>query len=328
MLDYTCIEIFDSDNIKKFFRIDDNIFINKIRLIDKEIFILQYPLGELSFALGKIVDIQDDMICHNVNTESGSSGSPLIKRYNNNLIIGIHYGAEKDEITDKYIYNLAIPFDIIIKDIKEQLLDYKKDTINSENSSVCRNIINLTGRIESIPNSKRILRGELEELQKNPLLAIGCLVGLIEKDNYYRWRATITGADDTDYRGGCFFIEFYFPDDYPKKGPKIKFLTPIYHLNVSNKGEVYPNFINNWNPSTKVKEILIKLFTIFYLNALGAVFDCKQRDEFINKPTLFYTKLRYFTKKYAILGNELDYNNNKSWDFSYNELNLKQTNPE
>ena len=46
------------------------------------------------------------MICQNVNTESGSSGSPLIKRYNNNLIIGIHYGAEKDEITDKYLYNL------------------------------------------------------------------------------------------------------------------------------------------------------------------------------------------------------------------------------
>ena len=29
MLDYTCIEIFDSDNIKKFFKIDDNIFNNK-----------------------------------------------------------------------------------------------------------------------------------------------------------------------------------------------------------------------------------------------------------------------------------------------------------
>jgi len=142
MLDYTCIEIFDSDNIKKFFRIDDNIFNNKNSLIDKDIFILQYPLGELSHALGTILNFKDNLICHNVNTDNGSSGSPLIKRYNNNLIIGIHSGAEKD-VNDEYIYNLAIPFDIIIKDIKDKLSNYKKNIINTENIIEYRNIINL-----------------------------------------------------------------------------------------------------------------------------------------------------------------------------------------
>ena len=170
ILDYTCIEIFDSDNIKKFFRIDDNIFINKIRLIDKEIFILQYPLGELSFALGKIVDIQDDMICHNVNTESGSSGSPLIKRYNNNLIIGIHYGAEKDEITDKYLYNLAIPFDIIIKDIKYQLNNNNKinliyEKIDKYEEYEDPNIIFGSKFVENNKNNiKLIINGKESEL--------------------------------------------------------------------------------------------------------------------------------------------------------------------
>ena len=140
---YWNIEIFDSGNIKKFFKIDDDIFNNKKSLINKDIFILQYPLGELSFALGKIVDIKDDIICHNVNTDNGSSGSPLIKRYNNNLIIGIHSGAEKDEITDEYIYNLAIPFDIIIKDIKDKLFNYKNNIFNTGNIIEYRNIINL-----------------------------------------------------------------------------------------------------------------------------------------------------------------------------------------
>ena len=143
MLDYTCIEIFDSDNIPKFFQIDNNIFKNKNSLINKEIFILQYPYGELSHALGNILYFKDNRICHNVNTEKGSSGSPLIKRYNNNLIIGIHSGAEKDEITDKYKYNLAIPFDIIIKDIKGKLFNYKNNIFNTGNIIEYRNIINL-----------------------------------------------------------------------------------------------------------------------------------------------------------------------------------------
>ena len=39
-LNYTCIEIFDTDNINNFFSIDKTIFNNKDALLNKEIFIL------------------------------------------------------------------------------------------------------------------------------------------------------------------------------------------------------------------------------------------------------------------------------------------------
>ena len=38
-LDYTCIEIFDTDNINKFFSIDNTIFNNKSELLNKDIYI-------------------------------------------------------------------------------------------------------------------------------------------------------------------------------------------------------------------------------------------------------------------------------------------------
>ena len=47
-LEYTCIEIFNTDNIKKFFRIDETVFGDKNLLKNIEILILQYPYGELS----------------------------------------------------------------------------------------------------------------------------------------------------------------------------------------------------------------------------------------------------------------------------------------
>jgi len=138
-LDYTCIEILKEDHINKYFRIDDNIFNNKNMLKDKEIFVLQYANGILSHDSGRIIYIKDDIIRHSVGTEKGSSGAPLIKRYNNNLIIGMHYGARCDNKSkDKYLYNLAIPFDILLNDIKIQL---NNNIINNNNEY--RNIINL-----------------------------------------------------------------------------------------------------------------------------------------------------------------------------------------
>ena len=113
-LGYTCIEIFDSDKINKFFNIDEIIFNEKESIKNKEIFLLHYLNGNLSHAFGKIIDINNDIIKHDVFSENISSGSPLIKRYNNNLILGIN---------GKNDFNSATPFDVIIKNIISQIIN-------------------------------------------------------------------------------------------------------------------------------------------------------------------------------------------------------------
>ena len=137
--DYTCIEILDKDKINKFFKIDKTFFENKNILKNREIFILQFPGGELSHSIGKIIYISNDKIKHNANTLYGSSGSPLITRFNNKLIVGIHFGAENIK---KELKNLAIPFDVIIKDIKDKL-GIKNKIINNMKNIEYKNIINL-----------------------------------------------------------------------------------------------------------------------------------------------------------------------------------------
>jgi len=96
-LDYTCIEIFDKDDIKDYFKIEENIIDYSIEnYINKEIFILQYPKGnELSFSSGIILEIKDNEIKHNSSTYDSSSGSPIILRNSNNSIIGLHKGSGK-----------------------------------------------------------------------------------------------------------------------------------------------------------------------------------------------------------------------------------------
>jgi len=114
-LDYTCIELFESDDILDYFKIDSNIFkCDKNDLKDNDIFILQFPNGNLSFSYGKILSLKDSMILHNASTDGGSSGSPIIRRSKENNIIGLHYGGIKNK------YNLATCFNSILDNIKEQ----------------------------------------------------------------------------------------------------------------------------------------------------------------------------------------------------------------
>ena len=120
-LDYTCIELFESDEIFKYFKIDPILFTNDKNYIkNSDIFILQYPKGnELSFSYGKILSIADNKIYHSASTEEGSSGSPIIRRCKDFYIIGLHYGGIKRQNNINYSFNLATIFDSILNDINK-----------------------------------------------------------------------------------------------------------------------------------------------------------------------------------------------------------------
>ena len=117
-LDYTCIELFESDGISDYFQIDPNLFkYNNKYLLNNDIFLLQYPIGKpLSFSCGKILSIEGNDLRHSSSSLEGSSGSPIIKRgSNNNYVIGLHSGSVKNR------FNIATSFISILNDIKDQI---------------------------------------------------------------------------------------------------------------------------------------------------------------------------------------------------------------
>lgn len=52
--------------------------------------------------------------------------------------------------------------------------------------------------------------------------------------------------------------------DYPFKPPTIKFITPIYHPNVDEKGGVCLPLVlpDNWKPAVKVEQVLQSLVAL------------------------------------------------------------------
>ena len=90
--------------------------------------------GELSHTEGKILDIKNNIIKHDITNKNDSYGSPLIKKYHPDLIIGINT-LSKDKN-----YNFASPFDAIINDIKSKI---NNNTIsNKKNNNIKKNIKN------------------------------------------------------------------------------------------------------------------------------------------------------------------------------------------
>ena len=131
-LDYTCIELFESDGIFDFFEIEPDLFKYGDKfLVNNDIFVLQYPNfnTDLSFSYGKILSIENNEIIHSSSTEGGSSGSPIIRRCKDNYVIGLHSGGIQN-IKKEYKYNIATTFISILDDIKEKLKENSKENLN------------------------------------------------------------------------------------------------------------------------------------------------------------------------------------------------------
>ena len=172
----------------------------------------------------------------------------------------------------------------------------------------------------------RQIKSEYENLNRCPNQNIGVTVGLVDQDNIFDWRATLTGPKDSSYRGGVFILNIHFPDNYPQKAPEVCFKTPIYHVNVNPKksnvvgaeplGHVCISTLNWWKPEYKMREVLSNIFGLFYMANPESPYGMDRANELRFERPLHEEKIKYFTKKYAMKqGSNVDYYD--YWDFSY-----------
>ncbi len=107
LYDFTCIEILNEDEIEDFYEIEDYKNINNYN--NEDIAIVQYPKGgPMKVKAGYLKKINNYIINHTVDTDFGSSGSPIILLSRNFKIIGIHrkYNEKKNVKFGSYIKNI------------------------------------------------------------------------------------------------------------------------------------------------------------------------------------------------------------------------------
>jgi len=127
-IDITIIEIIKEDNINKKYYLFP--YIGEYNLKNENIYIVQFPHGNLSYSKGQILEIDNNEITHNAHTKHGSSGSPIFLE-NTTKVIGIH--KQGSNISKENYGDLIFP---LLKDLnqinQEEFgdLDYQKTIAN------------------------------------------------------------------------------------------------------------------------------------------------------------------------------------------------------
>ncbi len=104
--DITLIELKAEDNISDFLELDDIIVDDIISdknknevFTDEDIYILEYPIGELNYSTGILNNIYEDNkyhFTHTCGTGYGSAGSPILN-VKTNRVIGLHHSSVMSE---------------------------------------------------------------------------------------------------------------------------------------------------------------------------------------------------------------------------------------
>lgn len=113
--------------------------------------------------------------------------------------------------------------------------------------------------------------------------------------------AGIEGPPDTPYEGGVFWVDVRFPQFFPFRPPKLRFLTRIYHPNINSRGYICLDFLEqNWSPSYSLQKILVSICSILDDPGLKDPLVPEIAEIYCKNYDLYCQNARAYTARYAM----------------------------
>lgn len=142
------------------------------------------------------------------------------------------------------------------------------------------------------------LKKELIDLNTNPIC--NCSAGPSDDNDIYNWTATITGPEGSPYEGGVFELVINFPIDYPFNPPKVKFITRIYHCNISRTGSICLDILKTqWSPALTISKVLLSICSLMDDQNPDDPLVPEIANIYINNNEKFLENARNYTLRYA-----------------------------
>ncbi|GAB1525628.1 ubiquitin-conjugating enzyme [Rhizoctonia solani] len=120
-------------------------------------------------------------------------------------------------------------------------------------------------------------------------------------DNPFHLCGSFPGPEDTPYQGGTYQVDIVIPDSYPFQPVKMKFITKVYHPNVSSaSGAICLDILKDaWSPVLTLKSTLISLQSLLCSPEPDDPQDAEVAKHYLTSRSSFNDTAKYWAEIYA-----------------------------
>jgi len=120
----------------------------------------------------------------------------------------------------------------------------------------------------------------------------------------FHLKGSFAGPEGTPYEGGHFEVDIVIPETYPFQPVKMKFITKVYHPNISSaSGAICLDILKDaWSPVLTLKSTLISLQSLLCSPEPNDPQDAEVAKHYMTSRSGFEETAKYWTQVYAGAG--------------------------
>ncbi|XP_043285918.1 ubiquitin-conjugating enzyme E2-22 kDa isoform X1 [Venturia canescens] len=148
--------------------------------------------------------------------------------------------------------------------------------------------------------AQRIKREFKEVLKSEEVAKCAIRVELVN-DSFTELRGEIAGPPDTPYENGIFVLEIKVPETYPFNPPKVRFITKIWHPNISSvTGAICLDILKDqWAAAMTLRTVLLSLQALLSAAEPDDPQDAVVAKQYKENPEMFRQTAKHWTSVYA-----------------------------
>lgn len=148
--------------------------------------------------------------------------------------------------------------------------------------------------------AQRIKREFREVIKSEEVAKCAIKLELVD-NNYTELRGEIAGPPDTAYEGGNFVLEIKVPETYPFNPPKVRFITKIWHPNISSvTGAICLDILKDqWAAAMTLRTVLLSLQALLSAAEPDDPQDAVVARQYKENLEMFKLTARHWTNAYA-----------------------------
>ncbi|XP_064481633.1 ubiquitin-conjugating enzyme E2-22 kDa-like [Ornithodoros turicata] len=145
------------------------------------------------------------------------------------------------------------------------------------------------------------IKREFKEVVKSEEVAKCAIKVELVNDNYTELRGEIAGPPETPYEGGTFVLEIQVPETYPFNPPKVRFITKIWHPNISSvTGAICLDILKDqWAAAMTLRTVLLSLQALLAAAEPDDPQDAVVARQYKENPEMFKLTAQHWAQVYA-----------------------------